>query len=297
MQAVWKGGLSMTELERIELESKRRKIDVLLANGLEEEAKKLAKMMGLDYKFSSSAERKPGEKPQIQIDTEVWLNRFITQDPRMMKLKEHVRILAAEEDTVIIYGPSGTGKEILANALHGNRAGSFVPVNCAGLPESLIESELFGYMRGAFTGADKDKAGLFEQATNGTLFLDEIGELPLTVQAKLLRALQERKIRRVGGKVEISVNCRVISATHQNLRSMIDSSTFRLDLYFRLGEFVLTTTPLSSRWGDIPLIVKHTIDKEGKFPIEFNWECVELEGNVRSVKQIVRRYLVLNELP
>ena len=173
----------------------------------------------------------------------------------MQEVLELAARVAPLDTTVLVYGESGTGKEFIVRMIHEQSpraAAPFVSINCAALTETLLESELFGHVRGAFTGAVRDKAGLFEVAGSGTIFLDEIGEVAPTVQAKLLRALQEREIRRVGAERNIQVNARVVAATNRDLRAAVDAGTFREDLYFRLGAFVITVPPLRDRREDIP---------------------------------------------
>ena len=180
---------------------------------------------------------------------------FIARSAAMQEVLEFAARVAPLDTTVLVYGESGTGKEFIVRLIHDQspRASApFVGINCAALTETLLESELFGHVRGAFTGATRDKAGLFEVAGSGTLFLDEIGEVAPTVQAKLLRALQEREIRRVGAERDIKINARVVAATNRDLRAAVDAGTFREDLYFRLSAFVITVPPLRERREDIP---------------------------------------------
>lgn len=230
--------------------------------------------------------------------TETWLKQFITVDPAMLKVKDCVRKLAKVDDEVLIHGPTGTGKEILAHALHGTRDGNFQALNCAGLPETLVESELFGHVRGAFTGATDNKPGLVLVAKNGTLFLDEIGELPLQAQAKLLRVLQERKIRPVGGNNSYDVTCRFVFATNRNLTEMCDKGLFRTDLYARISVFELMTVSLDLRPNDIPLILK-SLDAEAliKHLNPAGLPRLTYPFNVRSLQSIVKRWKVLGEMP
>lgn len=216
---------------------------------------------------------------------EHWLGLFITQDDEMRQLKDKVRKLADLPYPVLVRGETGTGKELIAKALHGKRLGNFIPVNCGGFPEHLIESELFGHVKGAFTGAESDKQGLFQAAAAGTLFLDEIGELPLLMQCKLLRVLQEQTVRRVGSVNEEKVSCRVVAATHCNLFDMVKERKFREDLLWRLNTFELRTIPLRDRPADIPLIAK-------SMGVEVTPDILahtQLFGNVRELYQIVLR--------
>jgi DNA-binding NtrC family response regulator len=183
---------------------------------------------------------------------------FVARSAAMQHVLELAARVAPLDTTVLVYGESGTGKEFIVRMIHEQSpraAGPFVSINCAALTETLLESELFGHVRGAFTGAVREKAGLFEVAGSGTIFLDEIGEVSPTVQAKLLRALQEREIRRVGGERNIKVNARVLAATNRDLKSAVAAGSFREDLYFRLGAFVITVPPLRERREDIPVLV------------------------------------------
>lgn len=273
------------------------KLTFLKDNGLLEEAKELeARIIKRDLELTKS--QRATEQANIVLGTlaKEWLSKIRTCHEPTKQTKKQARKLAKVNDPVLIQGPSGTGKELLARALHGNKEGNFVAINCAGLPEHLIESELFGHVKGAFTGAtEKDKQGLFQEAANGTLFLDEMGELPLMLQAKLLRVLQEYKVRKVGSNKEETITCRIVAATHHNLEELVGLHKFRLDLYYRLSTFILQTYPLSDRLDDIPLIA-NSINPE--FPVDsVDWNKVQLQGNVRSLQQVVRRWEVLGEAP
>lgn len=224
------------------------------------------------------------------------LDQFVTQDKRCIKLKESVRSLAVHNDSVLIQGETGTGKEIIAKALGANRPrGHFVAVNVSAIPADLTESLLFGYVKGSFTGAAHDKMGLIQHAGEGTLFLDEIGDLDLTLQAKFLRVMQDRKVRRVGSLDEEEVKCRFVAASHFDLREQVEAKLFRKDLYARLSTFVLKIPPVRERLVDVPLIMKRLHDT---FPVDkVNWSKVDLSLNVRHLQQYARRYAVLEQLP
>jgi DNA-binding NtrC family response regulator len=231
---------------------------------------------------------------------------FIANSPAMQEVLEYAARVAPIDTTVLVYGESGTGKEFIVRMIHEQspRAGApFISVNCAALTETLLESELFGHVRGAFTGAVRDKAGLFEVAGNGTLFLDEIGEVAPTIQAKLLRALQERDIRRVGAERTITVRARVIAATNRDLKDAVKRGTFREDLYFRLAAFVITVPPLRERRDDIPPLVYEflhraatrmkkdvkTVSAEAMTAlIDYAWP-----GNVRELEHAIERAVIL----
>ena len=238
------------------------------------------------------------------VDSEEWLDKLITNDPAMLDLKKQVRALVPVDDSVLIIGETGTGKEIVARALHGSRGpytpdgtnstfGRFVAINCPALSVDLMFSELFGHVKGSFTGANEDKIGKLQYAYKGTLFIDEVGDMPLSMQSALLRALQERTIVRVGDNKEIVIEFRLVCATHRNLRDMIEKGLFREDLYYRISTFELHTTPLRRRIDDIKLIVA-SLDKKNKFPIDDYMKVNrELPGNVRELQRIVRRHAVL----
>jgi transcriptional regulator with PAS, ATPase and Fis domain len=226
-----------------------------------------------------------------------FLERFITADPELIKVKDQVKILAVREEPVLILGDSGTGKELIAQALHGNRSGKFVAINCAAISENLIESELFGHTKGSFTGAVSDRAGLLLEAHDGTAFLDEIGDLPYVLQAKLLRAIQNRVVRRVGSNTDESINCRIVAATHKDLKSVLnyEHGGFRLDLYYRLSTFKLVLKNFQQRSReDFDLITRAEGGTEED--AQYLWsrrETISKSGNYRSVQQYFLRKRVL----
>jgi two-component system, NtrC family, response regulator len=236
------------------------------------------------------------------------MSGLITRDPGMQKICRTVEKIAPTSATLLIVGESGTGKELLARALHdlsprkGNR---FVAINCAAIPETLLESELFGYEKGAFTGAAKQTLGKLETASSGTLFLDEIGDLPLSLQAKLLRFLQERVIERIGGRQEIPIDVRIVCATHQNLKDLIAAGGFREDLYYRLAEIVLEVPPLRARNGDAALLAHGFVhrfaaeQKRGSMALlpeaVAAIEAHPWPGNVRELENVIRRAVIMAE--
>jgi len=236
------------------------------------------------------------------------LDGLITGDEKMLSICRTIEKVAPTDATTLLVGASGTGKEILANALHSlsTRAEkNFIAINCAAIPENLLESELFGYEKGAFTGAVKQTIGKLELADGGTLFLDEIGDLPLALQAKLLRFLQERTLERVGGRTQIDVDVRIISATHQDLSEMIANKTFRQDLYYRLSEVSITIPPLQDRHGDAVLLARTFLDKYNsslKRNIKgFNAKALDAienyawPGNVRELDGVIKRAVIMSE--
>ena len=231
---------------------------------------------------------------------------FVAGSEAMQHVLELAARVAPLDTTVLVYGESGTGKEFVVRLIHDQSpraAAPFVSINCAALTETLLESELFGHVRGAFTGAVRDKAGLFEVAGNGTIFLDEIGEVAATVQAKLLRALQEREIRRVGGERNIKINARVVAATNRDLRAAVDAGTFREDLYFRLGAFIIEVPPLRERREDIPPLV-HNFLVRAALRMRKDVRAVSADamsalmnyrwpGNVRELEHAIERAVIL----
>src|SRR6202522_2448500 len=234
------------------------------------------------------------------------LDNIIGSSPAMEKLKQTVRTVASTASTVLIHGESGTGKELVARAVHicsPRATDPFVSVNCGEFPETLLESELFGYVKGAFTGASQNKRGLFEVADKGTIFLDEISEMSLTMQVKLLRVLQERSVRPVGGTNEIPIDVRVIAATNRDLDKQVAENTFRKDLYYRLSVIPVSVPPLRQRREDIPLLVNHFLKKyapgAGKSIQRVHAQSLEAlggyewPGNVRQLENTIERAVAL----
>ncbi|MGB5456877.1 MAG: PEP-CTERM-box response regulator transcription factor [Gammaproteobacteria bacterium] len=226
--------------------------------------------------------------------------------PQMQSVSKAIEKVAPSDATVLLLGESGTGKELCARALHNlgqNKAGRFIAINCAAIPDTLLESELFGYEKGAFTGANKQTKGKIEHAHNGTLFLDEMGDLPLSLQAKLLRFLQERVIERVGGHEPIAVNTRVVCATHQNLRERIENGEFREDLFYRISEIPLEIPPLREREGDIIVLARFFFEKfnedHGRKLRGFTKEALAAmesyawPGNVRELQNRIKRAVIM----
>jgi len=231
---------------------------------------------------------------------------IIGQSPEMMKIFELIAKIAPTPANVLIYGESGTGKELVAKAIHNRSrvaANPFVPITCSAIPESLLESELFGHVKGSFTGAIADKAGLFQQADRGTAFLDEIGELTPIIQTKLLRVLQEREFMPVGSTKTRQVNVRIIAATNRILEQEIISGKFREDLYYRLAVVPIRVPPLRERIGDVPLLVKHflkkysaLLGKEVQTISSYGMEVLmqyDFPGNVRELENIIERGVAL----
>mgnify|MGYP001586954529 CR=1 FL=1 len=239
-----------------------------------------------------------------------WRAELITRNPVMEDVLAKARLVADSDAVVFIYGESGTGKELLARAIHkasARRDRPFVAINCSAIPEQLLESELFGHVRGSFTGAVRDHKGLFQTANRGTLFLDEIGDMPVSLQVKLLRVLQERQVRPVGSTEAHDVDVRIISATHRNLEAEMAAGNFREDLYYRLNVVALQLPPLAERREDIPLLVNHflaqLVDKYKKTVNGFAPEALELlvaatwPGNVRQLYNVVEQSVALCTTP
>ena len=239
-----------------------------------------------------------------------WRTAIITRSPQMETLLGQAKLVAASDASVLIQGESGSGKELLARAIHRaslRHTKPFVAINCGAIPEALLESELFGHSKGAFTGAVRDHTGLFQSAQGGTLFLDEIGDMPMPLQVKLLRSLQERTIRPVGSNTNIPIDVRVISATHRNLAEEMRAGRFREDLYYRINVVGLEIPALAARREDIPLLASNFLlalnEKYGKKLSSFAPEAMELliagpwPGNVRQLQNIVEQTVVLSTTP
>jgi sigma-54 specific flagellar transcriptional regulator A len=229
---------------------------------------------------------------------------IIGKSKSILELKLLINKVANANSTVLILGETGTGKELVAEAVHksSKKKGQFVPVNCAAIPSELLESELFGHEKGAFTGADKARAGRFEMSSGGTLFLDEIGDIPLPLQAKLLRALESKKIQKVGGGKEILLDLRMVCATHQNLEQKVAEGSFRADLFYRINVFPINIPTLAERSEDIGLIsdflLKSLSQKESELP-KFSEEASGAlkrhlwPGNIRELKNVLERACIL----
>jgi PAS domain S-box-containing protein len=246
------------------------------------------------------------ENLRRQLDTRHRLDDIVSKNPAMQKIFELIPLVAESDSTILITGASGTGKELIAKAIHNHgprRDQPFVAVNCGAVPETLLESELFGYVRGAFTDARRDKPGRIAQAHSGTLFLDELGDLPRALQIKLLRFLQERVYEPLGANRSIRADVRVIAATHRDLEKMAHDGDFREDLYYRLNVMQIRIPPLCERMEDVPLLVAHFIqrfrDRSGKdiHRISSNalalLMCHDFPGNVRELENLIERAFIL----
>ncbi len=235
---------------------------------------------------------------------------IVGSSPALRAVLDEVRIVAPTGSTVLIAGETGTGKELIARAIHGHserRQRQFVKVNCAAIPAELLESELFGHERGSFTGAVAQRIGRFEAADGGTLFLDEIGDMPLHLQTKLLRVLQEQEFERVGGSRTMRVDVRIVAATNRNLPRMVEENKFRADLYYRLAVFPMTVPPLRERLEDIPALVRYFVQKHAQ-RMGRNIESIPVHamaaftnygwpGNIRELQNVIERSVVLSSGP
>jgi len=242
-----------------------------------------------------------------RLEARLLLDNFIAESPQMQKVCEMIERVAPTNNTVLVYGESGTGKELVAQALHKHSPRNthpFIAVNCAALPEPLLESEMFGHVKGAFTGAATNKDGLFETATGGTLFLDEIGSMPLSIQSKLLRVLQDMEIRKVGGTKNIKVDVRIIAAGNERLESLIEQGRFREDLYYRISVITIDIPPLRERIDDILPLVQHVLKKnavQGQDPLTVDQEAESIlkvynwQGNVRELENVIQHAITFAE--
>jgi transcriptional regulator with GAF, ATPase, and Fis domain len=232
---------------------------------------------------------------------------MIGDHPSVKKIYEIIQRVSTTDVTVLITGESGTGKELVARAIHNlslRADGPFVPVNCAAIPEALLESELFGHARGAFTGAHASRAGLFQLANHGTILLDEVGELPLSLQAKLLRVLQDGKVKPIGADHPVEVQVRVIASTNKDLAHQVEKGSFREDLFFRLQVIPLHLPPLRTRRSDIPLLVNYFLEKSVRkhgVPVRISREAMiylweyDWPGNIRELENLIERLVLLSD--
>jgi len=252
----------------------------------------------------------PASAHGADSDDGAWCAGIVCRSRCMRELLEETRLVAASDASVLIHGESGSGKELLARAIHRaspRAAHPFVAVNCAAIPEALLESELFGHVRGAFTGATANRSGLFQTADGGTLFLDEIGDMPPSLQAKLLRVLQERVLRPLGASEARAIDVRILAATHRDLDAAMRDGTFREDLYYRINVVGLTLPPLEARREDIPLLAQHFLQrlaKKYRKPLNgFSGEAMELlatapwPGNVRQLCNVIEQVCALATAP
>lgn len=296
----------------------RPAVIVITANGTVESAVEAMKLGAVDYlvkpfsmdelvlrverAFAGQHLKAENRSLRRELNIVADLKNFVGQSARFRDMLALLRQAADSEATVILTGESGTGKELAARFLHAQsrRAdGPFVVVNCAAIPEMLIESELFGHVKGAFTGATGDHVGKFERAGSGTIFFDEIGELKLSLQAKLLRAIQEREVERVGGTKPIPVNVRIVAASNMDLKKAVAAKQFREDLFYRLNVVPVTLPPLRERLDDLPILVAHVLTKLGRPEVSLNPDALAVmkrhrwPGNVRELEHALERGLVL----
>jgi len=313
-------------LEKYRAEGGEALVIVMTAYGSTELAIEAMKMGAYDYvpkpfsadqlvlTLAKAQEREALRREVSRLRQEVTVERrfsgIIARSPAMKKAVETATKVARYPSPVLITGESGTGKELIARLIHdeSDRAGrSFIAVNCGAIPENLLESELFGYVRGAFTGAERDKIGLFEAASGGTLFLDEIGDMPASLQVKLLRTLQEGEVRRVGENRSRSIDTRILSATNRTLEDEIKEGAFRKDLYFRIAVVPIHLPPLRQRKEEIPLLARHFLERYNR-SLGLDIEGIEPEamkvlldypftGNVRELENVIERAMVLAEGP
>lgn len=267
----------------------------------------LTKPVDRDALYKAIDEALAQSSPSVD---ESWRESIVTRSPIMWRLLEQANMVAQSDVSVLINGQSGTGKEVLAQAIHGaspRGKKAFIAINCGALPEQLLESELFGHAKGAFTGAVSSREGLFQAATGGTLFLDEIGDMPLSLQVKLLRVLQERKVRPLGSNQDVDVDVRIISATHRDLPKAMEKGEFREDLFYRLNVVSLKLPTLSERSEDIPLLANHLLrvaaQRHKPFVRSFSTDALKRlmaaswPGNVRQLVNVIEQCVALTSAP
>lgn len=328
-------GLGMALLHQVKAQQRREQCVVITAYGSAENAVEALKAGAFDYLtkpvdlkqfrhvIASAIQNSapPDERPLLppshartapafEVSTRgpAALARLVGQSPGMRQVKERILKVARSMAPILVNGESGTGKELVAQAIHANshRAnGAWVAVNCSAIPETLLESEFFGFKKGAFTGATQDRDGFFQAATGGTLFLDEIGDLPLAMQSKLLRAIQERRIRPLGATQELAVDVRIVSATHKNLAAEVQAGRFRQDLYYRLNVIEIALPPLRERREDLPELCQALltriaqdagVDTPALSPSVLAQLALDpLTGNVRELENLLHRAMALSE--
>ncbi len=314
------GGSGFDVLRKVKELSPSTMVIMITAYGTEEDTIKALKMGAYDYihkpfqveeikiviqrALEKKALQKEIQRLKETISKTGRLDEIIGKSPKMLRLMQAIPKIARSDSNVLITGESGSGKELFARAIHNHslRAkGPFVAINCATIPEGLLESELFGFMKGAFTGATHNKEGLFETARGGTLFLDEIAEMPLSIQAKLLRVIETGTFRRLGGVSDIKADVRIIAATNKDLKKEVSSGRFREDLFFRLNVVPVNIPPLRERKEDIPLLVGHFLKKFNAPNVRVPPETMRIleryhwPGNVRELENLIERLLLLTE--
>lgn len=281
-----------------------QKLKLLLLNGeaMLDLANKYIKEFKLPYIIEDTND--PDEtKRYVLKDTltqgELYLKSFITVHPETMQMKEYARKMAKSSFEVLITGETGTGKEMIAKSMISDKKGGIRSLNCAGMTETLVESKLFGHMKGSFTGAENTKKGLFQEAEDGVAFLDEVSELPMHLQGYLLRALQEKKVCKVGSNIDEEINCKFVCATNKDLKKMVDEGKFKKDLYARISTLELDILPLRERMEDV-IPIAESIKDSKKFlemhEIDLRTARLDLSLNVRSIQQHIIRFNVLGSV-
>ncbi len=311
-------GHGMEILRRLRETGEKSEAIIITAFGSSETAKEALRLGAFDYvtkPFDISELRLilRNVKKKIELEKkleeyELTYKDFIGESAKIKSIKEFIKKIAPFDTNVLILGESGTGKEVAARTIHKmshRRKNPFVAINCASLPAELLESELFGYKKGAFTGATSNKEGLIEKANGGTLFLDEIGDMPIALQAKILRFIEDRKIRPIGDTEEKEVDIRIVAATNKSLEKLIEDGTFREDLYYRLATITIEIPPLRERKEDIPLLVNYFVKnlskKYGKKIEKLEPDFMEylyslpLKGNIRELRNIVEKAIILSD--